>query len=153
MISLTEYLKIACKHYISISRPDHGSIQIDPLVPPRRVLETLHLPTAPLMQCPVSAHLHLFVGVHNRTACYKTRQRDCIMVPLLKLCNLLSNTFDLLMKSKVAWCEHVYAPMHVNILVLKCYIYYIWSTVETSRHNFWFHISVLTCFWAVILNI
>lgn len=82
-------------------------------------------PHSPLMQCPVSAHLHLFVGVHNHTACYKARQRDCIMVPLLKLCNLLSNTFDLLMKSKVAWCEHVYAPMHVNILVLKCYIYYI----------------------------
>lgn len=46
--------------------------------------------------------------LHNHVVGYKRRQRNCITVSLLKLRNPhLSNTFDLLMKTKVAWCGHV----------------------------------------------
>lgn len=116
-----QYLK-AYKRCISISWPDHGCIWMDPLFH----FGGLWRPCITSLST-VSAHLHLFVGVHNHVACYKTRQRDCIIGPLLKLCNhLLSDTFDALMKSELACCEHVWTTMH-----LLCR---------------YFHISMLTCF-------
>lgn len=88
-----QYLKLPHKHCMSISKPSRGI----------RWFHMGGLWRPCITPLPLSRHIFISVGVHNRSACYKTRQRDCIIDPLLKLCNhLLSNTFDLLMKSKVA---------------------------------------------------
>lgn len=112
-------------------------------------------PRCPSMQSPVSAHLHLFAGVHMRAACYKTRQRHCIRVPLLKLCHhLLSNTSDLLMKSKVRTCVDSRALKYVGVNWFQN-VKFISSDQQWEQAGLNFlafspcHISELTCSGAV----
>lgn len=111
----------------------------------------------PLIQSRVSADLHVFARVHNHVPCFKRRQRNCITVPLLKLCNhILSNTFDLLKKTKIALCEHVQTPMYLYILLgVAAYLFSLFVLkypINMGDKPLHFllsfgHISVLTCLW------
>lgn len=90
--SMTEFWAVSktdCLLLRVYIKTGHGTLWLNPVLLRGVVFGDPTQPHHPLTQSPVSPHLHLFVGVHKHAACYKRRQRDCIIVPLLKLCNHL----------------------------------------------------------------